>query len=87
MIWSVEWSNRARSDVAALDHQIRRRVLAAIILLSETGEGNLQKLRGSSSGEWRLRVGEWRVILTFDRPNSAFTVMRVLHRREAYRRR
>ena len=87
MSWEVEWSNRARADVAALDQQIRRRVLAAIVLLSETREGNLQKLRASSIDEWRLRVGDWRVILTFDYPNNILTVMQVQHRREVYRRR
>ena len=46
----------------------------------------LQKLHGRND-EWRLRVGDWRVILTFDHPNNAITIWQVLHRREAYRRR
>ena len=61
-------------------------MLAAIELLSETGRGDLQKLHGRDE-RWRLRVGDWRVILTFDYSNNTFTVRRVLHRREAYRRR
>ena len=86
MIWHVRWGSRAKADVDALDPPVRRRVLAAMARLAETDEGNVTKLQGRNA-EWRLRVGDWRVILTFDYPNSAFTVLRIQHRREVYRER
>lgn len=85
MIWRVQWRSRARADLAALDPPVRRRVLAAMARLAETDEGNVTKLQGRNA-EWRLRVGDWRVILTFDYPNSTIIVWRVQHRRDAYRR-
>ena len=87
MIWRVQWRSRARADLAALDPPVRRRVLAAMARLADTNQGDMTKLRGGNRDEWRLRVGNWRVILTFDYPNNTFTVMRVQHRREVYRRR
>lgn len=85
MIWRVQWRSRARADLAALDPPVRRRVLAAMARLAETDAGNVTKLQGRNA-EWRLRVGDWRVILTFDYPNSTIIVWRVQHRRDAYRR-
>ena len=82
----VEWRRRALSDLAALEPQIRRRVLQSIARVAEGGNSDLQKLHGRND-EWRLRVGDWRVILTFDHPNNAITVWRVRHRREVYRER
>ena len=70
----------------SLHPQMRRRVLQALARVAEGGRSGLQKLHGRKD-EWRLRVGDWRVILTFDRPNNAITVWRVRHRREVYRRR
>ena len=87
MIWEVKWHTYAEGDVASLHPQARRRVLQAIARVAEGRYSGLKKLRGSSSGDWRLRVGDWRVILTFDYPNNAVTVWRVLHRRDVYRRR
>lgn len=86
MIWRVQWRSRARADLSALTPAVQRRVLTAMARLAETNEGNVTKLHGRNA-EWRLRVGDWRVILTFDYPNSTIIVWRVLHRREAYRRR
>ena len=84
MRWGVIWRSRARSDIAALEPQVQRRVMQSIDRLSETGYGNIKKLHGNIP-EWSLRVGSWRVILTFDYANNTFTVVRVQHRREVYR--
>ncbi len=43
-----------------------------------------QKLRGSQD-VWRLRVGDWRVVLRLDREQEVLYVLRIRHRREAYR--
>ncbi len=83
-MWQVRWRNRAESDLMRLPRQGRERVLTAIERLAETGQGDVLKLQGEES-EWRLRVGAWRVRLTIDRGNRTLEILRVLHRREAYR--
>ena len=84
MIWRIESTNRARRDLNRLDIRVSRRVLEALSRLAETGYGDLKLLRGSER-EYRLRVGQWRVILLLDRKESILRVLRVLHRSEAYR--
>ncbi len=50
---------------------------------ASTGHGDVKKLKGSDR-EYRLRVGDWRV--RFERLEAGvYRVLRVLHRREAYR--
>ena len=67
-----------------MPRQVQQRVATTIDRLAETGQGSVRKLQGQPA-EWRLRVGDWRVRFVFDYPNRIIEVMRVLHRREAYR--
>lgn len=83
-MWQVRWRNRAEDDLDALPRQVRQRVVTAIDRLAETGQGPVRKLQGQPA-EWRLRVGDWRIRFVFDYPNRTIEVLRVLHRREAYR--
>lgn len=43
----------------------------------------MKKLQGRP-GEWRLRVGDWRVIFTADPAMNAIDVLALLNRRDAY---
>jgi len=61
-----------------------RRIGQAVARLGETGRGDLIRLQGGS-GEWRLRVGEWRVRLDMDTAAHTITVLHVLPRGRAYR--
>ena len=68
--------------MAGLDSVIARRIKQAVERLGETGAGNVKMLHGISPPEYRLRIGDYRV-----RFRQEFTarVLRVRHRREAYR--
>ena len=80
----VEWAPAATRDLRKLRQPTVQRVRQAVVTFAETGRGDLSKLRGRES-EWRLRVGDWRVLLTFPEWGNTLRVERVLHRREAYR--
>jgi mRNA interferase RelE/StbE len=83
MPWSIEVSQRARRDLAALDAATRRAVGQALNRLATDPSGaDLKKLSG---GDWRLRVGEWRVMLELDNRTGRIIVQRVVNRRDAYR--
>ena len=47
------------------------------------GPGGTKKLRGG--GLWRLRVGDYRILYTIQDKRLIVVVVRVGHRREAYR--
>ena len=80
----LRWNRQAESDFARLPGRRQDRVLAALERLADTGQGDIKKLRGRQD-QWRLRVGDWRTIITFADRGSIIRVLRVLHRREAYR--
>ena len=82
----VLWTRRAAADLRGLEENVRQRVRNAVNRYAETGLGDVRRLRGYDR-EWRLRVGQWRVRFTYDDDSESITilVLRVLHRREAYR--
>jgi len=43
-------------------------------------------LRGGDRGRWRVRVGDYRIVYVIEDAELVVLVLRVAHRREAYRR-
>ena len=83
-MWRVIWTGPASRDMRRLDQNVARRIREAVRRLGEQERGDIRRLRGQEQ-EWRLRVGDWRVIFTYDDQEHTIYVGRVLHRREAYR--
>ena len=80
----LRWNRQAAADLAHLPGQRQDRVLAALKRLADTGQGDVKKLHGRQN-QWQLRVGDWRAIITFADQGRIIRVLRVQHRREAYR--
>lgn len=81
----LEITEQAEKDLAGLDKKTQRRIRVALDRFLEYPQAaDIKKLKGSPD-MWRLRVGDWRVILRFDRKQGVLYVMRIRHRREAYR--
>jgi len=69
--------------MAALDNGVARRIREAVERFVTTGAGNVKRLQDVEPPEYRLRVGDWRV--RFHLGREIVAVLRVRHRREAYR--
>ena len=83
--WRVEVEAPARRDLRRLDPPVRNRVLDALErLIADPPTGDVIKLQGRP--EYRLRVGDWRVILRLDDAQRTIHVLRVLPRGRAYER-
>lgn len=84
--WSVVVGDRARKDLRRIDPPTRARILSAIERLAHGAElaGDIKRLRGS--GDYRLRVGDWRVRFERDDGQLTIVVVRVLPRGRAYDR-
>ena len=83
----VIWRERALDDLVDIALQSRRtaqRIVDAVNRLAEHNLGDVRKLAGTA-GEYRLRVGDWRVLFTFEDNGQTLLVSRVLNRRDAYR--
>lgn len=69
-----------------LDPPIAKRILARIErLASRADEFRHAALQGDPPNHFKLRVGDYRVIYTFDRKERVLTVAFVNHRREVYK--
>jgi len=79
----VEMTRRAKRDLDDLDVP-QRAVVVNKISQFAAGELNsdIRKLQGYHPARWRLRIGEYRAILTLE--GHVIIVERVLLRRDAY---
>jgi mRNA interferase RelE/StbE len=59
------------------------RILRALTRYGESGEGDIKALSGEWDGNFRLRVGDFRVI--FQIVPEEITILRVRHRSDVYR--
>jgi mRNA-degrading endonuclease RelE of RelBE toxin-antitoxin system len=80
---TVIWSPEARSDLRAIDRETALRILRAIDMYLATGAGDVKRLRPPRH-EFRLRVGDYR-ILFLRKEELTIEILRVLHRKDAYR--
>ena len=86
MTYRVEVAPAALRQLRKLDPPARRRVQAAIELLSdEPRPGGAKKLAGGD-GEWRVRTGDYRIVYGIRDSVLLILVVAVGHRRDIYRR-
>ncbi len=78
-------SNQAQRDLRRLPAKTLERVLPAIRALGSTPRpAGCRKIVGSHS-DWRLRVGDYRVVYEIHDTARVVRVMYIRHRRDAYR--
>jgi mRNA interferase RelE/StbE len=79
----VRYLPPALRDLRRLDRQTAARILAAVARYARAGQGDIRRLQGRDR-EWRLRVGDWRVIFAVQTDTDTLVVLRVRHRSQAY---
>lgn len=82
MKYEIEIRRRAEKDLAAIQKSDAQRIADAIFLLADGLTGDIKRLTNFSP-EYRLRVGDWRIL--FEISKNKVTIFRILHRREVYR--
>ena len=85
--YSVHILPSVRRDLTALPRLVKRRVGRAIGSLAHEPRPRGAVLLSGSSDEriWRIRVGDYRVLYQVRDKELVVLVIRVAHRREAYR--
>jgi len=84
MGWNIQFDSRALKDMKQLDLPIRKRIWESINNMLEKPEAaDIKKLKGTP-GEYRLRVGDWRVRFQADHTRKTYLVTHVKHRRDIY---
>ena len=82
MPYEIRLHPEARKLLARLDAATHRRILEAIDTLKENPYQG-KKLQGVDVGQWRLRVGDYRI--RYDIAEDLVFILRIGHRREVYR--
>ena len=77
---------RVQKDLDRLDCPVLERIWEAVQGLKQSPRPPAaRKLRHPAIGDYRLRVGDWRVFYDIDEDTKVVIILRVMHRREAYR--
>ena len=84
MIYSVRIKDSAAKELARLPKDVRERLIDAIDGLGEEPLAGAL-LKGGLRGLRRLRVGNYRIVYEVRADDLVILVVRVAHRREAYR--
>ena len=86
--WKVEVKPSAEKQYLKLDKKTRQRIKAALMELEKEKNPLLHKdvrpLTGQLKGDYRLRVGETRVLFTPDSQSKIIYVYAILSRGRAY---
>ena len=82
--YSVELKVSARKELERLSAKLIQRIFPKLEgLASEPRPAGCKKLKGGQR-EWRIRVGDYRVVYTVDDEKLLVSVMRIRHRSEVY---
>jgi mRNA interferase RelE/StbE len=88
LAWTASFEPRALNELRKLDHLVQRRIVK---FLQErvSGQRNPRESGKPLSGDkvelWRYRIGDYRLICHIDDEKRAVLVLRVAHRKQAYR--
>jgi mRNA interferase RelE/StbE len=84
VIYKLVYTRRAERDIQKLDSDAKDRIGKALLRYREEPLRFAEKLSDPILGEYRFRIGDYRVI--FDIEGNEIIILRVGHRREIYRR-
>lgn len=88
MTWGVAYSRRAERDLARLPtHEATRlrQALEKLAMSPRTAEVDVKKLQPVHEGVFRLRVGGYRLLFTFDKTARLLRAQSADDRKDAYR--
>ena len=87
MAYVVLLTSSAQADLVQLDNTVRSRLLDKLEWMGDNAE--LLRHEALQGDEWRgcyrYRVGDYRIIYRLQQATNRLIILRVVHRREAYR--
>ena len=84
MTYTVVFRDGISRETRGIPGPEMKKILVAIRRYAETGYGDVIALKGRP-GEYRQRVGDWRILFAIDYSSNELVVQHIAHRREAYR--
>ena len=88
MSWKIEIKPTAEKSYLKLDRKTRKRIKKGLLELEKSDNPlmhhNVRPLIGKLRGDYRLRVGDWRVLFTPEKDQKIIHVYAILPRGDAY---
>jgi mRNA interferase RelE/StbE len=88
MSWKIEIKPTAEKSYLKLDKKTRRRIKKNLLELEKSANPlmhpKVRPLIGKLRGDYRLRVGDWRVLFTPEKDQKIIHVYAILPRGDAY---
>jgi mRNA interferase RelE/StbE len=82
--YTLQIKHSAQKELDALDDAVFGRIDRKIMALAENPRpAGRRKLKGYKD-QWRIRIGDWRVVYIIDDAAKLVNITRVAHRREVY---
>ena len=83
----MQFTDEAVTHYNALDANMKRRVNGAIDLLAQSPlfGRNIVKLKGAYAGQYRYRVGSYRIVYSVDTQHQICIIKGIYRRSRAYR--
>ncbi len=88
MSWKIEVKPTAEKQYLRLDKKTRQRIKTTLLELEKEENPlfhkDVKSLTGQLKGDYRLRVGDWRLLFTPDKEKKTIHVYAILPRGDAY---
>ena len=82
--YQIAFKSSAEKELFRLPNDVISRIFPKIKALSTEVRPNGAKKLVGGRDEWRIRIGDYRVIYTIDDSATRIDITRIAHRREVY---
>ena len=83
-MYEIIFSNKAKKQLFKLEKNIQKRIITVLERIRIRPESYITKLVGDPG--YKLRVGDYRIIMDINNNNLLILVIKVGHRKEIYNR-
>ncbi len=88
MTWKIEFTNTAAKQFSKLDRPIKQRIIDFLenrLALLDNPKQIGKALQGELSVYWAYRVGDYRILTTYENNQLIILVVEIGHRKEVYK--
>lgn len=83
MVYDIQWTATAEKQFSKLDKTTKKRIYDKLISVRDDPFSHVKKLVGFEA--YKLRVGDYRVILGIENNTLVILVLKVGHRKSVYK--
>jgi mRNA interferase RelE/StbE len=84
-VYEILLERRAEKDLKKLPSVLFQRIIEKIQSLAENPKPQGSRKITGSKNDWRIRIGDYRAIYEINEREKRVKIMRIRHRREAYK--